>query len=231
MRRFWETFSRALVFNLYACLAYGLSLVLLAIVLPLDTNAFMFSESGPFEIASAVLWFVLALVVLFGVRPRGLTTFSLAALAIIAGLRELGLNKSVTHVSITKLSFYVEQDIFWLERLLVLLLMLGILAVALHLLLRFGRWFFYSGGHAQPAGQVTMLGVILVPATKIMDRLPAYLEGFFGLTLSVGATTICTALEEGFELLLPVFFFQAVFLLPKATRSHSSHTMMFNRVI
>ncbi|TVQ97332.1 MAG: hypothetical protein EA399_13770 [Desulfovibrionales bacterium] len=208
--------TRQFARTLLLCLGFTLFLVVLNALLPPQTSAFIFSESGPFEMLSFILWFVLATTVLLVVRPRSPATLALAVLATVAGLRELGVNSLLTTESITRISYYLNPDIFWLERLAVVgfIACLGLAAIAI--LVIFGRWLIAGNGAGHPTGQIILLAVVLVPVTKVLDRLPAYLRGFLGIEPSLTTVSLLTALEEGLEMILPILFLQALFLLPKA---------------
>lgn len=216
--------------TLYLCLGFALFLVVLDALLPTRTSAFIFSESGPFEILSFLFWFILAATVLVVVRPRNPTTLALAVLAAVAGLRELGANSLLTTESITRISYYLNPDIFWLERLAVtgFIVCLGLGAGII--LVTFGRWLIVGNGAAHPAGQIVLLAVVLVPVTKVLDRLPAYLRGFAGIEPSLATVSLLTALEEGLEMVLPILFLQALFLLPRALQDPQGMGSRLHRI-
>jgi hypothetical protein len=85
--------------------------------------------------------------------------------------------------------------------------------------------------HFHPAGQIALLAIFLIPATKFLDRLPAYMRGFLDIDLSLQAVALMTALEEGFEMLLPLLFLQAVFLLPKTRHVRQTMGTNLHRVV
>ena len=208
--------TKHLRINLVIGLCYIIFLLLLNVTLEPDTATLAFSESGPFEILSFLFWLVLAVTILVLVRPRNLSTLALALLAAGAGLREIGANNLLTTESITRISYYLNPDIFWLERLTVTAFIVCLGLGAGIILVKFGRWLIAGNAAAHPAGQIALLAVVLVPVTKVLDRLPAYLRGFAGIEPSLATVSLLTALEEGLEMVLPILFLQALFLLPRA---------------
>lgn len=171
--------TRQLLFALILCACFAFFLIALNSLLPVQASVFIFSESGPFEILSFILWFIFAMAVILFMRPRNWTTISLALLATVAGLRELGANKALTSESITRISSYLNADIIWLERLSVagFIVFLGVPSTLL--LVKFGRWLFQRNGLEHPVGQIVLLAFLLVPVTKILERLKAYLRFFW----------------------------------------------------
>lgn len=222
--------TRQLASSVILCSGFALFLVTLNSLLPVQTSAYIFSERGPFEILSFILWFILAVVVLLVVRPRNPTSLALAVLAVVAGFRELGANSALTSESITRISFYLNPEIFWVERLAVVGFVVFLCGTAAILLVKLGRWLIARKGYAQPAGQVVLLAILLVPMTKLLDRMPAYLRGFLDIEPSLAVVGMMTALEEGLEMLLPILFLQALFLLPRAARDRQNTGAQLHRV-
>lgn len=210
--------TKHLRINLVIGLCYIIFLLLLNAVLEPDTAAHAFSESGPFEILSFILWYLLALALVLMVRPLNRFVVFMAFLSFVAGCRELDMHNRFTQESISRISFYLNPDISWLERVSATALVLVLAGMATYCLYHFGKWLYNHPGLLHPLGQITLLGIVMVPLTKFVDRLPAYLRGFFGIAVSPEAVDIMNALEEGLEMLLPILFLQALFLLPRNTQ-------------
>ncbi|TVQ97331.1 MAG: hypothetical protein EA399_13765 [Desulfovibrionales bacterium] len=207
--------SKRLTINVVIGLCYIIFLLLLNAALEPDTAAHVFSESGPFEVLSFILWYLLAVTLVLVVRPLNRFVVFMAFLSFIAGCRELDMHNRFTQESISRISFYLNPDIFWLERLSATALVLALAGIATYCLYHFGKWLYDHPDILHPLGQITLLGIVMVPVTKILDRLPAYLSGFFGIAVSSEAADVMNALEEGLEMLLPILFLQALLMLPR----------------
>jgi len=137
---------------------------------------------------------------------------------------------SFTRESISRISYYLNPDVALTQKLIVVL-MLGLLAATA--LLLGGKllvWLRTENGLRHDMGQILALALILVPLTKIMDRFPAYMQGFLGITLSPDTVRLFSAYEEGFEMVLPLLFLQTVFLLPKdAGKGHQVRPVALSR--
>jgi len=222
--------SRLLLLDIFFLLFFALVLTWIYMTSPGDAMAYIFSEMGPFEIASFLSWFLLAFWVVLVVRPVGATTLAMAFLAVVAGMRELDMHNAFTRESISRISYYLNPDVALVQKLFVIL-MLGLLAATvLHLGRKLLVWLRREKGWQHDIGQVFLLAVILIPLTKIMDRFPAYMHGFFGITLSADMVRLFSAYEEGFEMALPLLFLQTVFLLPKdAGKGHQVRPVALSR--
>lgn len=201
--------------DIFFLLFYALVLTWIYMTSPGDAMAYIFSEMGPFEIASFLSWFLLAFWVVLVVRPVGATTLAMAFLAVVAGMRELDMHNAFTRESISRISYYLNPDVALVQKLFVVLLLGLLAATVLYLGRKLLVWLRGENGLHHEIGQILVLAVILIPLTKIMDRFPAYMQGFLGITLSPDMVRLFSAYEEGFEMVLPLLFLQTVFLLPK----------------
>lgn len=192
-------------------LIYAAYLALLALNLPPEAFKLLFSEQGPFEEMSIVLWLVLGAMLLFhGYRsPRVL---ALAALALLFAAREADLHKAFTTMSLTKIKFYLSPAVPLPEKLVGGLVLLAAVALIVYLARLAHRFFFHQGGLATPVGQVLLLPVLMLPASKVVDRFASQLYELFAIRLPQTTSQVIAAFEEGMEMAMPVLFIVALLL-------------------
>ncbi|MFI9654337.1 hypothetical protein ABGV17_06360 [Guyparkeria sp. GHLCS8-2] len=128
--------QRSLVFLLsLVLLAYMAWLVYLGLVLPAERADVLFSETGWFEDLSAVLWLVLAAVLLIA-KPIGLSRrLGMAVVAAALAAREEGWHKRFTTDSLFKSDYYQMTNVPMVEKLIA-----GAVAVGLTITLAGAGW-------------------------------------------------------------------------------------------
>jgi hypothetical protein len=194
------------------------ALSVMALLLSPSEAAPLFEETGPFEQASPWLWLALALFIplVFG-KP----TLEVAAgmiVAIAAAAREWDWHVAFTEYSVLKPPFYyrAEHSVFaeegqrmvrvgLAEQVIAGAIVLVVLASVVVLVARLIHlrpwkrplpWWVFALGFA--------FGMLVF--TKAVDRAPAILEEDFDITMGVATRQACSAIEEGLEMLLPIFF-------------------------
>ena len=89
-----------------------------AFTAPLIVTEYLFSEEGAYEVFSPLLWFVLAFLCLVKLKLQFSTRILSALAALMLGLREMDLHKSLFEMSFIKTNFYKSPDIALTDKLL-----------------------------------------------------------------------------------------------------------------
>lgn len=180
------------------------ALTVLALVLPEARTQTLFEETGPFEQASPWLWLAFALWIPVVFRKPTRTVAAGMIVAIAAAAREWDWHKAFTDYSVLKLPFYYREGTVP-ERLVaggVMVLVIASVVVLIARLVQLKPW-------KRP---ITWWAYALVFAfgmlafTKVIDRAPAILQDDFGITVGDRLRLVAYAVEEGLEMVLPLFF-------------------------
>ena len=205
-------------------LIYVVYLLLLALSLPRDIFRPLFSEQGAFEQMCVLLWFALGVMLALH-HLRSPRVLALAVLALLFAAREADLHKAFTTMSLTKIKFYLSADVPLMEKLLGGLVLLGTVALILYAARLFYR-FVLRGGLRTPVGQVLLLPVLMLPASKLVDRFASQLYELFGIRLPETTGQIVAAFEEGMEMAMPVLFIVALLLYRAERREAQEQTAL-----
>ena len=205
--------QRSLVLLAAATLiAYGAFLVYLGNTVTSVEAESMFGEGGWFEDVSALLWLILAVIILFA-RPVSLgRRLGMAVVAAALAAREEGWHKAFTADSLFKTDYYQMADVPLAEKVIAGAVAVALTVTLIWLLVAGGRQLFGQGGWRRPWGWVAMTGVAIAPVLKAVDRAPSILRQRFDWVLPEQLGTVMKALEEGFELALPLLFILALYL-------------------
>lgn len=180
------------------------AVVVLAFVLPMDDSERLFAETGPFEEASPWLWIMLALALPLIFRRFTLEVASGMVLSLAAAAREWDWHVAFTDYSMLKPPFYYREG-DTLERIIAGGIMLVVFAGVVILVARLIRlrpwkrprpWWAFALGFA----------FFMLVFTKAVDRAPGILRDDLGVDLPDQLRILCYAIEEGLEMMLPVFF-------------------------
>lgn len=194
--------------------------VVLALALPESQSTPLFEETGPFEQASPWLWLAFALSIPLVFRKFTLEVASGMVVAAAAAAREWDWHIAFTDYSVLKPPFYYREGTLP-ERLIAGGIMLVVLAAVVILIARLIQlrpwkrpwaWWVFALGFA----------MFMLAFTKAVDRAPGILRddlGWINLDEHVRVRTVFYAIEEGLEMLLPIFFGVHTFAL---ARWHSS---------
>lgn len=194
-------------------------LALLSVGLPESLSRWVFSEQGPIELATIWLWVALGGVLLAFVRPLTPAVIAGAYICLCCAMREADWHKEFTGYSVMKVHFYYMPEHPVGHRLLaaavVLPLIVSLVVVGVALVKRA----LGTERRAVPLWLVlSVCGGALLVVTKALDRVPGMLEDFSGAAMAPSVLGVFTALEEGFELLLPVGFGAAALALSRGER-------------
>ncbi|HSW14587.1 MAG TPA: hypothetical protein VLI06_17190 [Solimonas sp.] len=195
---------------LVAVTIYAAFLLLLALSMPPEVFKPLFAENGPFERMSILLWATLGALMLL-LEWRSPQARWLGILALVFAGREADLHHAYTVMSLTKIKFYLSPAVPLMQKLvggLVLVLAVALIVYAARLFYRF----FINGGLRTPLGQVLLMPVLLLPASKIVDRFSSQLYELFGIRLPATTGQIVAAFEEGMEMAMPALFIIALVL-------------------
>ena len=211
----------SLIYKLvFILIGYGCVLAIFPAILPNKVEHRLFSESGPFELLSCAAWIALGAWCFDPVRrlSRELTVCGL--IAFLAAAREADFHKLWTTDSVFKIRYYAKTVAPLYEKIPAAIVAIGsfaLLIYALYLGLRFAR----RGLDAlkAPWFQVLLLGVAATAFTKVLDRLHSWLRDGLGYDLSGYWAHLNGALEEGYELSLPLMFLLALLLYRRSTET------------
>jgi len=196
---------------LVVILIYVAFLVAAGLSLPHEVFKPLFSEDGPFERMSIVLWALLGLLLLLH-DARSPRVLALAVLALLFAAREADLHKAFTDLSITKIAFYLRPGIPLIQKFCGGLVLLGGVALVVLAARLFYRHVVRDQGLRTPLGQLLLLPAVLLPVSKIVDRFASQLYELFGIRLPQMVSHVVGAFEEGIEMALPVLFIVALLL-------------------
>lgn len=201
-------FTPALRGVLLLILVYAALLTALALILPADTLAALFSESGPFERLSIAFWLLLAAWCFDLARPLRHNLVLTGLIALLFAAREADWHKAFTQDSLFKSDYYFDTPAPLAEKIPAAMVALGAFAVLIYAL-ACGAKFLRRGRRAalrEPWVQTMLLGTAMLPLLKVLDRLRSWLRHDFGIRVSEQLGNLTGALEEGFECLLPLIF-------------------------
>lgn len=217
-----------LKFNLYRSLqmsanlvrVVGISLLLIFIYIgislhtaftaPLVVTEYLFSERGAYEVFSPLLWFVLAVLCLVKVQFQFSTRVLSALAALMLGLREMDLHKSLFEMSFIKTNFYKSSDIPVTDKLLGFTLLLVMIYVLVALAKRFYKVLRNIKQDLDISYIYVMLTVGIAALSKILDRMTSQLNELFDIQLIRSTQLAIMTAEESFEMLLPILLIVAV---------------------
>ncbi len=180
------------------------AVIVLAFTLPMSDSERLFAETGPFEEASPWLWIVLALSLPLIFRKFTLEIAAGMVVSLAAAAREWDWHIAFTEYSVLKPPFYYREGTLP-ERIvaggIVLVVIAGVvilLARLIHLRAwkRPWAWWVFALGFA----------FFMLAFSKAVDRAPGILRDDLGVDMSDQLRVLCYAVEEGLEMLLPVFF-------------------------
>jgi len=195
--------------------------MLLGWALPRDAALMLFLESGPIESLSAVLWIVTAAAILLVLRPTTLTVLAGAWLCVCGAAREADLHKHWTRDSMLKISYYLSAEHPVSSRLLAGVVFLLLIAAVILVLHRMWQVLRTTDRRSLPLWiAIGVATAIVLVTTKIIDRLPAILEGH-GARLGDRFRLALRGFEEGGELLIPLLAAAAVLAYAGHTATHA----------
>jgi len=202
--------TRTLLFTIMALAAATLALVVAGLTLPDETRKQIFSEAGPFEMASEGLWVLLGIACLVQSTQPWQRRLLFATAAVFLAMREADWHKAFTADSIFNSNYYLESSAPLWEKAAGGAVALSALACLLALLVLGWRSIWKARRYTEPWGKLIVLGAALLPTVKLLDRAYNVLKDDFAVTLPDQLNAVVDVLEEGVETLLPVIFLVAV---------------------
>lgn len=185
---------------------------MLARDLPHDVFTLLFSERGPFEQLSIVLWALLGAALLLK-RPLPLRLrLAMAAVAFAFAAREADLHKAYTVMSMTKIKFYLSPEVPLPQKLACGLVLLTLIGLLVFLTVQIYGYVVRRRGLLTPVGQVMALPVLMLPVSKVIDRLSSHLYEMFQIVFPLTVQQLIAAFEEGMEMAMPLLFLVALLL-------------------
>ena len=195
----------------------------MALVLSPSEAGPLFEETGPFEQASPWLWLAFALWIPLVFRKPTLEVAAGMIVAVAAAAREWDWHIRFTGYSMLKPPYYYREG-DTLGRIIAGAIMLLVIASVVVLVARLIHlrpwrrpwpWWVFALGFA--------FGMLVF--TKAVDRAPAILRDDLGFDLPERVRLVFYAIEEGLEMMLPIFFAAHALALARwhASRKHA-HT-------
>jgi hypothetical protein len=184
--------------------------VALAIALPLETAKFIFSEEGPYEIGSILLWLALAGTLVYSRKYWDFKAWlSFLALSLIAAAREADLQKAFTTEGFIKLNYYTNPEIPFGEKIIAGTVLAGLLFIALVAAWR-GIRFVIETRFKTPRGMMVLEMFVILVVTKIFDRLRNILKNDFDFIIPDSIQIVIHGLEESGEMAIPALCIVAI---------------------
>lgn len=171
-------------------------------------------EDGIVETGTVWLWLGLPTVLLTRYRRTDrINPVLLSALCVVVAAREAEWHKQFTGESMLKISYHLAPGPFAEKAMaaIALLCVLCLLGYGLAKTVRFWR----EAGFRSSAGQILLIGLMLLIATKAIDRAPALVEWALSVDVPWVARRIAQALEEGLELSMAAVFLAATLCSPR----------------
>ena len=179
---------------------------LLSQTLSPTTNIRLFAETGPFEELSPWLWLLLGASIVAVHRKLTPGVAAGVVLCVACAAREWDWHKSFTGYSVLKPGFYLTTEHPLTHQILAGAAVLAVGASAAILLYKFISLRPWASS-PRPAWLLALLfAVFMLALTKVLDRTPGILRGDFGIELAGPVLLLFGALEEGLEMLLPLYF-------------------------
>jgi hypothetical protein len=210
---------RVLVGAVWIVLITSVTLAIVSQMFPAWALGLAFSEQGLFERLSPWFWVGLAVLIPL-VHPK--LTPGVAAgviLSLAAAAREIDLHKTATGYSVLKPGFYTHSEYPFHQQLIAGTLVLLVLASAVYLCFRVWKLRPWMSA-TRPAWLFALVfAVIMLLATKILDRAPDLLADILGRKFPIRIAVAMFAWEEGLEMLLAMAFAAVVISFATMVRS------------
>lgn len=188
----------------WALLAWIAFLAAAPLVLQTERFRWTFSEEGPVEVASMILWIVAAAVVLVRIRPFDSRAAAFALLYLAFAAREADWHKAFTADSMLKSAYYRSPGVPLAEKLVAGAVAVALLCLLVYVLWVVARFLVREGGWRSRSGVWLLAGFALLFLTKILDRAPATLAVDYGVRLAPLVGAWFSAFEEGLEAAMPM---------------------------
>lgn len=187
-----------------ALLLYFAMLAVSPLVLSEPGFEHFFSEEGPIEIVSALLWIVAAAVVLVRARPLRRRAWAFALLYVVFAAREAELHRAFTADSMFKSSYYRRVAAPFEEKLVAGLVAIAIVTLLAYVIWVVVRFLWKERGWRTRSGAWLLAGMALLVFSKVLDRAPAVLAEDYDLVVGPLVKRYFSAFEEGLEAIVPL---------------------------
>ena len=181
----------------------------IALKAPLEVSTFLYSESGPYEVFSTVLWLVLAGLVLLQSQLQLRVRLASSIAALLMCSRELDMHKALFTMSFIKTNFYKSPDIPFHDKVaggLALLVMIALLVYLAKRMLLFLR----TQASSDTSAHLLVYSLALGAISKILDRFSSQMHELFNIAVPANARLAIVAMEESLELALPLLLILAL---------------------
>jgi len=200
--------------------AFGIAVGFGAFLLASSGSAEVFGEGGPFEFVTLCLWLALGAGLVVAVRPLSPAVLAGAYICLCCAAREADWHKSFTGYSVMKVHFYYMPEHPVSHRLIAAVLVIPLIVSLVVLGVALVRRACSSNWRPMPGWMViAALGAAVLVVTKSLDRVPELSEDWISVRFSERLGRVLLALEEGYEMLLPVLFGASALLLVRSERS------------
>ncbi|HIV71670.1 MAG TPA: hypothetical protein H9903_12115 [Candidatus Aquabacterium excrementipullorum] len=199
--------------------AVALTLAILMLLAPGVVDArhliAFIEEDGPLEVATVAIWMLAAVYLLLpGNRPR-LPALSFAFFCFTLGMRENGLPPGlVPHGRrLMQLGFYLQGPESLAYRVVAAVVVLAVLAAAVHVVITVGREFFQRRGWVEADTGMFILGMVVLVASQVAEGIqdhPVWAAALFPPGWN-GMLSL-ESLEEGWEAVGAFYVLVAVHL-------------------
>lgn len=189
----------------------------IALNAPPEVSKYLYSEAGPYEVFSVGLWFVLAPAAWLNSALSTRTRITAGITALLLGARELDLHKSLFSTSFIKTSFYKSETIPFQDKIMGALLLIAIIALIVQLGMSFFRHLRQRGVNDLPT-LLLVIGLILGILCKVLDRFASQMRELFAIQVDPASRQFIGALEESFEMALPLFLILALLIHTRKSR-------------
>jgi len=128
------------IIAIFSFLVFAIITALFYVLSP-DSLEWVLSEAGPFEIGSALLFFITAILGFYlFTKIKTKLSFSFGALMMIAGMRELDWHKKWTSDSILKSRFYLSEETPVIEKIFGIIFILTLTGTVVIVLKHIPKW-------------------------------------------------------------------------------------------
>jgi hypothetical protein len=191
---------------LASLLVYAVILIALAFRLSPQRFAYTFSEEGPFEEISILLWLCASATIVWFVRPFTLRSTAFALLFVAFAAREASWHELFTADSMLKISYYLKSSAPMTEKIIAGAAAAIFIATLLYVAYVVARFIFAEAGLSSRAGYWLLVAGAIFILSKIIDRAPSLLFDLAGHRLDIDVRRLMKAFEEGFEAVTPALF-------------------------
>lgn len=179
----------------------------------------LFTEDGLVEVQSPIGYglCIVLIVALGGFRFAFTRAFSLVIVFFVMLLRELDFHTRFTTMSITKLNFFLSEEVPLHEKIFAFIALALIACAVLHVLITHGRSFLAGLKRLSPMSIAAVISMLMLALSEGMDGIGGTL-GRLGFPIGLDATDTFEKVEETLELGISIFAALAILAYFSAKR-------------